>query len=126
MSAEAKGGNQITLDLETNVLTSEGRHFADTLKTITIVHALHKNEVTFEGREIARVQFVGNNRAVTLYECPRGYYVFFDKLVGKNNEAFAAESLEGVLAGIGDGETRQALQSVLQPADSEQEKVKNS
>jgi hypothetical protein len=119
MSEKGKGGNQVTLDLETNTHTSEGRIFIDTLQAVTRILARLKSEVTFEGKEIARVQWVSDNKSITIYECPNGYFLFFDKLIGKDNRAISAKTLEEALAKVPDEESRKALQEALEPATAE-------
>ncbi len=121
MAEKTKNAGQVSLDLETNTETSEGRVFIDALAQVTVILARRKSEVTFQGKEIARLQWIGDNRSVTIYECPNGYFVFFDKLVGKNNWAVSGASLEEVLAKVPDEETRKALITALQPAPQQQE-----
>lgn len=115
MSEKGKDANVVTLDLETNTNTSEGRFFVDTLQAVTLILARRKSEVTFQGKEVAKAEFVGDNRSVSVYECPRGYFIFFDKLVGKNNWALSAATLDQALAKIPDEETQKALSEALKP-----------
>jgi hypothetical protein len=115
----AKPKDVISLDLETNLQTTEGRRFLNQLNTVS--HVLHVKDTTaeFKGEEILKTGYVGDFKSVILYKCPNGYFLFGDKAFGKNNWSVAGATLEELLAKLPEGDVKQKVGEALTPAAAE-------
>lgn len=110
--AENKSGI-VSLDVESNVQTLEGRIFLKQLNEVSHVLHLKDTEVKFFGEEIARLEYVGDYKSIILYQCPRGYFLFFDRAIGKNNWSLVGQSIDEIIDNLSDEEVKTQLQEKL-------------
>jgi len=105
----AKPKDVVTLDLETNVQTAEGRIFLNQLNTVSHVLHLKDTTVEFKGEEVLRTGYVGDFKSLMLYKCPNGYFLFGDMAFGKNNWSVIGRSLNDLLAKVSDKDIKKKI-----------------
>ena len=103
----------VSLDVESNVQTLEGRVFLKQLNEVSHVLHLKDTEVKFFGEEIARLVYVGDYKNIILYQCPKGYFLFFDCAIGKNNWSLIGRTVDEILNKIPDQKIKKQLQEKL-------------
>ncbi len=106
---EPKAKDVTTLDVETNVQTTEGRVFLDQLNKVSHVLLLQDTEVTFKGELVFKTGYVGDYKSIQLYKCPRGFFLFFDVAYGKNNRSLVATTIDELLKQIPDKKIREQV-----------------
>lgn len=111
----AKPKDVMSLDLESNVQTFEGRKFLNQLNSVSHVLHLKDTTVQFKGEEVLKTGYVGDFKSLILYKCPNGYFLFADKAFGKNNWSVTGGTLEELLAKLPDGDVRKKLTEALKP-----------
>ncbi len=109
----AKPKDAISLDLETNLQTAEGRRFLNQLNTVSRVLHVKDTTVQFKGEEILKTGYVGDFKSVILYKCPNGYFLFGDKVFGKNNWSAIGKSIDELLRQLDDGEVKKKITESL-------------
>ncbi|HEX9654046.1 MAG TPA: hypothetical protein VGA99_10065 [bacterium] len=105
----AKAKDVMTLDVETNLQTTEGRKYLNQLNTVSHVLHLKDTTVTFKGEEVLKTGYLGDFKSLSLYKCPKGYFLFGDRAFGKNNWSVMANTLDELLAKLGEGEVKQKI-----------------
>ncbi len=109
----ARPKDVVTLDVETNVQTTEGRVFLNQLNAVSHVLHLKDSTVQFKGEQLVKTGYVGDFKSVILYKCPNGYFLFGDKAFGKNNVSWIGSTVEEVLAQVPDEEVRKRVAAEL-------------
>lgn len=117
MSEKAAKPKDVTsLDVETNLQTTEGRRFLNQLNTVSHVLHLKDTTATFKGEEMMKTGYVGDFKSLILYKCPGGFFLFGDRAFGKNNWSLIAKSLDELLNQIDDGEPKKKIMESLNAA----------
>ena len=105
-----KSAGVVTLDVESNVQTVEGRVFLKQLNEVSHVLHLKDTEVRFKGEVILKADYVGDCKSVILYKCPRGYFLFCDKVFGKTNWSAIGSTLPELLEKVQDEAIRKRIE----------------
>jgi len=105
----AKPKDLVTLDLETNVQTAEGRIFLNQLNTVSHVLHLKDTTVEFKGEEVLRTGYIGDFKSLMLYKCPNGYFLFGDMAFGKNNWSVISKTLDELLTKVKNEEIKKRI-----------------
>ncbi|MCG8607447.1 hypothetical protein MJD09_21005, partial [bacterium] len=98
----AKAKEIVSLDVETNLQTTEGRIYLNQLQTVSQVFLLKDSIVEFKGEELLKTGYIGDFKSVALYRCPNGYFSFGDRAFGKHNWSASGKDLDEILAQISD------------------------
>ncbi len=112
----AKAKDVVSLDVESNVQTFEGRKFLNQLNSVSHVLHLKDTTVEFKGEEVLKTGYVGDFKSLILYKCPKGYFLFGDKAFGKNNWSAAASKLDELVAKLDDSDVKKKISEALRPA----------
>ncbi|MFQ5638399.1 MAG: hypothetical protein ACE5IR_10445 [bacterium] len=97
-----KPNNVISLDVETNVQTAEGRFFLNHLNTVSHVLFLRDSTVRFQGEQVMKTGYFDDFKSLILYKCPKGYFLFGDKAFGTNNLSWIGSDLDSLLKCVDD------------------------
>ena len=73
----------VSLDVETNLQTTEGRVFLNQISKVSRVLYLKDSAVEFKGEQLLKTGYIADFKSVMLYKCPNGYFIFGDKAFGK-------------------------------------------
>ena len=107
--------DETTLDLGIGPEMIEGLEMLSKLEGITDITAMDGPLLTFTGRLVTTLDDVGGIERVDVFECARGWYLFFVPQQPENWAAAGAD-LEGAIVDIPDAacvaEVRAALQRV--------------
>ncbi|NIR53014.1 hypothetical protein GWO43_30665 [candidate division KSB1 bacterium] len=114
----AKPKDVVTLDVETNVQTTEGRIFLNQLNSVSHVLHLKDTTVRFKGEEILKTGYLGDFKSVILYKCPKGFFLFGDKAFGKNNVSWIGGTLDEVLNKLTDEEIKKKISEQLKEVET--------
>lgn len=110
MEKVAKPKDVVTLDVETNVQTTEGRIFLHQLNAVSHVLQPKDTKVEFKGEQVFKSGYIGEFKSVVLYKCPKGYFLFGDKVFGNNNVSWIGGDLDELLSKVSDKEIIQKIQ----------------
>ncbi len=114
MSEKApQANNSINLDVETILLTAEGRPFIKQINSVSRVLSMKHSEVKFRGEQLVKTGYVGDCKSVQLFKCPNGYFLFCNKAFSNNNWSIAGDTLKDVFAALTDTEIKTALKAVV-------------
>ncbi len=108
--------DNVKLDVETILLTTEGRHFIKQIQSVSRILLISHSEVTFKGEEIAKLGYVGDCKSVRLFKCPDGYFLFCNKAMSMNNWSAADTSLNNLLNKVYDPQIKEKVAMALDPA----------
>ncbi|MFQ5605930.1 MAG: hypothetical protein ACE5HS_21885 [bacterium] len=114
----SKSKDVVTLDVETNVLTAEGRVFLNKLNTVSRVLFLRDTKVDFKGAQILKTGYIGDFKCIEIYKCPNGFFLFGNRAFGNNNWSVIGKTLDELLDQIGDLEIKKKIEAEM-AADSE-------
>ena len=107
--------DKVKLDVETILLTTEGRHFIKQIQSVSRILLINHSEVTFKGEEMAKLGYVGDCKSVQLFKCPDGYFLFCNKAMSMNNWSAVDASLENLLNKVYDPEIKEKVAAALKP-----------
>ena len=105
----AKRKDVASLDVETNLQTTEGRIFLNHLNTASRVLLVKGSTVEFKGEEILKTGYVGDFKSIILYKCPKGYFLFGDRAFGNDNLSMVGATVEELLSKIEDKEIKERI-----------------
>ena len=100
--------NQHTIDMGVSMETEEGLAIIDALNEVSDVLAMAGPRVTFTADAPARLGEVGRLRAVDVYTCPRGTFVFMQEREGPH-WAVAAETPTAAVEAIHEDDIREQV-----------------
>lgn len=108
-----KAQDVVTLDVESNLQTTEGRSFINQLNQVSHVLHLKDTVVQFKGETLIATGYVGDYKTVQLYKCPNGYFLFADMAFGKDNWSVIGRTLDEVLGQVQDKEVTKKIKEEL-------------
>jgi len=107
-------GPTVTLDIGIGTETEAGLAILEALLGVTEVLEIDGPALTFQGRELAGLGPLGRFRAVRLFACPRGHFLYFAEC-SPDAPPWAAGggSMSEALAAIHEAEVRRQVAEAL-------------
>lgn len=109
MSEKSQPESSVTLDVESETNTAEGRQFLRHIVAVSRVLQMKDTQITFKGEELLKISFVGDCKSVQLFKCPTGYFLFCNKSFTKNNWSAAGKTVSEVVEAVYDPEVKSRL-----------------
>ncbi len=105
----------VSLDVETNLQTTEGRVFLNQINKVSRVLYLKDSVVEFKGEQLLKTGYIADFKSVMFYKCPNGYFIFGDKAFGKNNWSAVGHGLDDVASQVADEKIKKMILELKTP-----------
>ena len=110
-----KSKDVVSLNVETNLQTTEGRIFLNQINKVSRVLHLKDSMVEFKGEQLLKTGYIADFKSVIFYKCPNGYFIFGNKAFGKNNWSATGHDLDEVVSQVADDKIKKMILELKTP-----------